>query len=83
MQPVLCEHLDEADPDEDAGAEGVERANGGDGGRVVAVEAVEHADADGHAERGDERVWQGEEEFAGEGEGALGRDLGVCRVVGA
>lgn len=48
--PVPRPHFDEADPEQDAGRQCVERADGDEGGGVLAVEVLEDADADGHAD---------------------------------
>lgn len=61
--PVGSPHLDDADPDEDAGGEGIESANGDEGGPVVAVEILQDTDADGHADGGDEGEEGGEAEL--------------------
>ena len=52
--PVAGPHLHDADPDEDAGRDGVEGADGDERRPVVAVELAQDADADGHADGGDE-----------------------------
>lgn len=52
--PVSRPHLHNADPDEDTGGEGVQCAYGDEGGPVVAVELVQDADTDAHADGGDE-----------------------------
>jgi hypothetical protein len=48
LQPVPRKHLVDADPREDPRAQRVQRANRHQRRGVAAVEAVEHADADGH-----------------------------------
>lgn len=78
--PVTRPHLDNADPDEDAGGEGVERANGDDGRGIVAVERLEDADANGHAERRDKRKERGEPHLLTHGKaGRLVREEGRVR----
>lgn len=61
--PVPGPHLHDAYPDQDAGGKRVEGADGPQGGRVIAVERVEHADADRHADRGRDSECERHEEL--------------------
>jgi len=47
-------HLDNTYPHEDTRRQRIESANGNDGGRVVAVEVLQHTNSDAHAEGRDE-----------------------------
>lgn len=50
MEPLHKPHLHHADPQQNASAESIERTNRNDSRRIVAIEAGEHANADGHTD---------------------------------
>lgn len=50
----MSPHFDDANPHKDARRNSIEGADSNDSRRVVAVELLEHTDADGHADRGDQ-----------------------------
>ncbi len=76
IHPVARQHIDDTDPEQDARAERVERADGDNRRRIVAVELVEHAEADGHADGRDERKGKPHEQLGPERGDVGGGQLG-------
>ena len=55
MQPVPRKHLMDADPRQNPRAERIKRPYGNQRRRIAPIEPVQHADANSHADRRDER----------------------------
>jgi hypothetical protein len=55
MHPVSCQHLHNTNPCQDTSGERVKRANCDNGARVIAIELLQHTNANGHTGRCDER----------------------------
>lgn len=68
VHPVLGPHLYDTDPDKNTSGHRVESADGNDGAAVIAVEMLQHANANGHADGGDERKGGGDDELLDQGE---------------
>ena len=64
--PVPRQHLYQSHPKQDACTKGIQRSNGYDRGWIVAVEMIQHADADGHTDGGDESKRDCHERFVSE-----------------
>lgn len=61
-------HLDNTNPHKDTRRQSVKRANGNDGGRVVAVEVLQNANSDGHTDGRDEGKRRGQHDLLAHGE---------------
>lgn len=63
MHPVPCQHLHNTNPGENTSGKRIERSDSDNSAGVVAVELVEHANANSHTDGCDERKGTGHDEL--------------------